>query len=94
MRKAYYALTGDPITNGHMHVMTTAAGMFDELTVALASNPAKSDSHAFSLKERTLMLDEALKPFNGLITHTVIHQNHIAVRQAQRAGAFSSAWSS
>jgi pantetheine-phosphate adenylyltransferase len=39
--RAIYPGTFDPITNGHADLIERAANMFDEVIVAIASNPSK-----------------------------------------------------
>src|SRR5690606_28725652 len=41
-RRAIYPGTFDPITNGHKDLVRRAAGIFDEVVVAVAANPAKT----------------------------------------------------
>jgi pantetheine-phosphate adenylyltransferase len=48
----------DPVTLGHVDVITRAAGLFDEVVVAVLTNPAKKAT--FSLDERLEMLAESL----------------------------------
>ncbi len=48
----------DPVTNGHVDVIERAASLFDEVVVAILHNPAKQG--AFSIAERTEMLEESL----------------------------------
>ena len=63
----------DPVTNGHLDIITRAASMYDELIVAVLRNPAKSS--LFSADERVELLREVVKElpnvtvakFNGLI---------------------------
>lgn len=55
MKKAVYAGSFDPITNGHLWVLEQAAMLFDEVVVAIGENPDKR--YTFSLAERL----EALK---------------------------------
>ncbi|AHE66122.1 cytidyltransferase-related domain protein [Legionella oakridgensis ATCC 33761 = DSM 21215] len=40
-QKAIYPGTFDPVTNGHIDIITRAAKIFPELIVAVASNAAK-----------------------------------------------------
>ena len=40
-RKAVYAGSFDPITKGHLDIVRRALGVFDEVVVAVAHNPAK-----------------------------------------------------
>lgn len=48
--KAIYPGTFDPITNGHLDIVTRAAMMFDHLILAIAASPTKKPM--FSLEER------------------------------------------
>ncbi|MBV9695860.1 MAG: pantetheine-phosphate adenylyltransferase [Gammaproteobacteria bacterium] len=41
-RNAVYPGTFDPITNGHQDLVRRAAGIFDEVVVAIAANPYKT----------------------------------------------------
>lgn len=41
IRKAVYAGSFDPVTNGHMYIVNTAAAMFDELIITVGRNSAK-----------------------------------------------------
>ena len=49
-RSAIYPGTFDPITNGHKDLVRRAAGIFDHVLIAVASNPGKTPM--FSLDER------------------------------------------
>src|SRR5438876_743443 len=49
-RKAVYAGSFDPITNGHMYMIREGARLFDELVVAIGINPDKR--YTFSLAQR------------------------------------------
>ncbi len=49
----------DPITNGHMDVLTRAAGIFDHVTVTVMHNARKRGHHLFGLEERLDILREA-----------------------------------
>ena len=48
----------DPVTMGHVDVITRAAGLYDEVIVAVMHNPAKRG--AFGVDERMKLLDAAL----------------------------------
>ena len=50
LRRAVYAGSFDPVTHGHMHMIREGARMFDELVVAIGSNPDKR--YTFGLDER------------------------------------------
>jgi pantetheine-phosphate adenylyltransferase len=49
-RRAIYPGTFDPITNGHSDLVRRAAGIFDQVLVAVANNPRKAPM--FTLEER------------------------------------------
>ena len=42
----------DPITNGHVDVITRATGLFDEVVVAVVSHSVRKSTTLFSLAER------------------------------------------
>lgn len=73
MRIGLYPGTFDPVTNGHLDVMTRAGRIFDRVIVAVAPNPGKSP--LFTLEERLRMIRENLPdelrfevmPFKGLV---------------------------
>src|SRR4051794_24259014 len=48
----------DPVTNGHVDVIRRAGSLFDEVVVAVLTNPAKRPR--FDLDTRLEMLNEAL----------------------------------
>jgi pantetheine-phosphate adenylyltransferase len=50
--------TFDPVTNGHLDIITRAAGIFDPLVVAVLENHGKTP--VFPVEERLSMLKEAL----------------------------------
>ena len=55
-RIAVYAGSFDPITNGHMDLVRRAATLFDQVVLAIGSNPSKR--YLLSLAERRRMLEE------------------------------------
>lgn len=56
MRKAVYAASLDPITNGHINVIERAAKLYDELIVLIAVDARKT--YTFSPEERASMARE------------------------------------
>lgn len=66
-RKAIYPGTFDPITNGHLDVIGRAAGLFDEVIIALAKNSSKHP--LFSEKERINLCKQALAEYLPDHTH-------------------------
>ena len=79
-RVGVYAGTFDPITNGHMDIITRAAThMVDKLIVAVAINPGKGP--VFTVEERVAMVQDEIascdfgdsvqtevQPFSSLLT--------------------------
>lgn len=87
MRKAIYPGTFDPITMGHLDIIRRAAGLFDELTVAVLHNPDKSP--LFSVEVRVNMIKEAVKDipnvkvdsFSGFLAdYAISHEIFVSVR--------------
>ncbi|HAZ76187.1 MULTISPECIES: pantetheine-phosphate adenylyltransferase [Enterobacteriaceae] len=56
-KRAIYPGTFDPVTNGHINIITRAAGMFDRVIMAIAASPGKKP--LFSLEERVALAQEA-----------------------------------
>lgn len=56
MRRALYAGSFDPTTNGHMWVVEEGARLFDELVVVVGQNPHKKG--VWSREERVAILTE------------------------------------
>ncbi len=57
---AIYPGSFDPVTNGHMDMITRGLKLFDRLIVAILHNPAKRQA-LFSVEERIEMLEEIFK---------------------------------
>ncbi|VTO15348.1 phosphopantetheine adenylyltransferase [Klebsiella variicola] len=55
--KAIYPGTFDPITNGHIDIVTRAASMFDKVVLAIAASPSKKPM--FTLDERIALATQA-----------------------------------
>jgi len=53
-KKALYAGSFDPMTNGHLDIIKRSACLFDELVVGVIQNPSKNS--LFSLEERKQMI--------------------------------------
>ncbi len=75
MKSAVYPGSFDPVTNGHVDIITRASRLVDELVVAVMVNPAKN--HLFPLDERQDMLRQVcaglpnvtVSTFSGLLVH-------------------------
>lgn len=90
-RIAVYSGTFDPVTLGHEDVMRRAAGLFDEVIVAVAK--AHHKNTRFGLTERLAMVEEAAQraggrvralPFDGLIMDFCREQQAQAVVRGVR----------
>ena len=76
-RKALYAGSFDPVTNGHLNIIERAAGIFDSLTVVIAVNANKK--YLFSIDERLEIMREVtghlsnvkVDTFSGLLADYV-----------------------
>ena len=85
--KAVYPGSFDPVTYGHLDIIERAAAIFDELTVSVLNNKAKTA--LFSVEERVKILKEATKHlpnvkvdcFSGLlIDYAKQNDIHVSVR--------------
>ncbi|MDQ0709180.1 pantetheine-phosphate adenylyltransferase [Arthrobacter woluwensis] len=65
MRRAVCPGSFDPIHHGHLEVIARAANIFDEVVVAVSTNPAKK--YRFTLEERLDMARETLSYLSGII---------------------------
>lgn len=59
MKKAVYAGSFDPMTNGHVWILEQASKLFDELIVAVGENYSKS--YTFPLNDRLRLIEEVVK---------------------------------
>lgn len=93
MRKTrvIYPGTFDPITNGHVDLVSRAAKMFDEVVIAIAIGHHKNP--IFTLEERVELAQQSLNHlpnvelvgFDGLLVDFFKEQNATAVLRGLRA---------
>ena len=91
MRRAIYAGSFDPVTNGHLDVLNRAAKIFDEVVFAIAYNADKKA--LFTPDERMVLLREAsanlknvrVAQFEGLLVDFARAQNAAALIRGLRA---------
>ena len=84
MRRAVCPGSFDPVTNGHIDIVSRASQLFDEVIVAIGVNKAKASARLFTAEERIEMLEKAcadfpnvsVAGFEGLLT-TFCEQNDI-----------------
>ncbi len=62
MRKAVCPGSFDPVTNGHIDIVSRASQLFDEVVVAVGVNKSKA-RRLFSAEERMEMLEKVCAPF-------------------------------
>ncbi|HUU81693.1 MAG TPA: pantetheine-phosphate adenylyltransferase [Acidobacteriota bacterium] len=90
-RTAVYPGTFDPITNGHLSIVTRGLKIFDRLIIAILNNPQKAP--LFSMEERVSMIKESVKSvsnieidtFDGLLVDYVIQKNSNVILRGLRA---------
>jgi pantetheine-phosphate adenylyltransferase len=58
MRRAIFPGSFDPLTNGHLDIISRSAPIFDELIIAVLNNPEKNPM--FSVEERCQMIREMI----------------------------------
>ena len=83
MRRVVCPGSFDPVTNGHLDIISRAAQLYDEVVVAVVRNPSKSS--LFTAAERVELIREATKQhdnvrvdrFEGLIVD-FCRDNHIS----------------
>lgn len=75
----FYAGSFDPFTNGHLHVVTQAAKLFDELVIGIGINPDKKRRFC---EERMKKAIEDVLAANSLTNVKVIIYKTLSVRAA------------
>ena len=68
MRRVVCPGSFDPVTNGHLDIISRAAPLHDEVVVAVGANPAKHG--LFSVGERIEMLGEVLAGYANVRVDT------------------------
>lgn len=81
-RVAIYPGTFDPITNGHVDLVTRAAPLFDRMVVAIAESPSKGP--AMPLAQRIALAREALA---GLRNVEVLGFDSLLAKFVREVGA-------
>ncbi len=99
MKAAIYPFSGDPITFGHIDIITRAAGIFDHVIAAIGINPMKQ--YHFTLEERVAMAEESLhdianvtiSSYEGLLAdYARTHGTNVIVRGIRNAEDFGYEW--
>ena len=82
MKKAVYAGSFDPITNGHIDILKRSLEVFDEVIMLVADNQEKKSR--FSVQERVEMIREAIQDIEGA---SVDSYHGLTVEYANKVGA-------
>lgn len=91
MKKALYSGSFDPLTNGHMDIISRASKMFDKLIVGVIHNPNKTP--LFTVEERVELIRKVISGlpnvevdnFTGLLADYVNENKFDAVVRGLRA---------
>ena len=83
----------DPVTNGHIDIISRASQLFDEVVVAVGVNKSKSRARLFSAEERIAMLEKVcadfpnvtVAGFEGLLTSFCQERDIRAIVKGLRA---------
>jgi pantetheine-phosphate adenylyltransferase len=90
-KSAIYPGTFDPITNGHLSIVSRALTIFDKLIIAILNNPQKEP--LFTLEERIDMIKESLNgaqnvevdTFDGLLVDYAVQKRANVILRGLRA---------
>ena len=93
MRRAVCPGSFDPVTNGHIDIISRASGLFDEVVVAVGINKSKSRGRLFTAEERISMLEDVCSDypnvsvggFEGLLTDFCVEHDIQAIVKGLRA---------
>jgi pantetheine-phosphate adenylyltransferase len=92
-RRAVCPGSYDPVTNGHIDVITRAAAIYDELIVGVVNASVRKDHAVFSVDERMRFIRDAtshlgnvaIKPFSILLVDFAREQGAMAIVKGLRA---------
>ncbi len=91
MRHCIYPGTFDPITSGHLDVLSRASRLFDKVTVAVADNAAKEPLFSAEVRVSMILPNVAKFPnvsvttFGGLLVDFAAEQKADAIIRGLRA---------
>jgi pantetheine-phosphate adenylyltransferase len=85
--------TFDPVTKGHLDVISRAAAMYDQVVVAVVNLPWRKGSTLFSTEERIAFIENAtrevpniaVEPFSTLVVDFARKHGAIAILKGLRA---------
>ena len=90
-KTAIYPGFFDPVTNGHLSIVTRALEIFDSLIIAILNNPKKIP--LFTVEERIKMIEQAVSDqsnvridtFDGLLVDYVVSKESNVILRGLRA---------
>lgn len=90
-RRAIYPGSFDPVTNGHLDLISRSLGLFDEVIIGVADNEAKSP--LFTTEERVDLIRQSVgdqpglsvEPLNGLLVDFCRRRESFVVIRGLRA---------
>jgi pantetheine-phosphate adenylyltransferase len=85
MRIALYPGTFDPVTNGHLDIISRAVKLVDKLIIGVAVNPAKSP--LFSTEERVEIIREETLECAKITEVEVLTYDNLTIHFAREVGA-------
>jgi pantetheine-phosphate adenylyltransferase len=93
VRRAVCPGSFDPVTNGHIDIISRASGLFDEVVVAVGINKSKSRGRLFTAEERISMLEHVCSDypnvkvagFEGLLTDFCVEHDIQVIVKGLRA---------
>jgi pantetheine-phosphate adenylyltransferase len=74
----------DPVTNGHLDIITRASNVFDRVVVGVVSEPIRKQKTLFTAEERKAFLDDAT---SGLANVEIEVFSNLLVEFAREKGA-------
>ena len=85
--------TFDPVTNGHLDVISRASAMYDAVIVGVVNHPWRKTSTMFSAEERVRFIDNAtgslgnvtVEPFSTLLVEFARARGAMAIVKGLRA---------
>src|SRR3954453_15778605 len=78
--------TYDPVTNGHLDIISRAARVFDRVVVGVVNQPVRKQETLFTGEERRAFIEEAVKA-NGVENVDLVVFSNLHVELAREHGA-------
>jgi pantetheine-phosphate adenylyltransferase len=83
----------DPVTNGHLDIITRTAAVFERVVVAVVNNPLRKEKTLFTADERKAFIEEATRDlpnvearvFSNLLVELARELNATAIVKGLRA---------